>query len=77
MKKRRFCRELANMRPTKELKSFLALAESLPTPATLSTDTNIEIHKYLDHCENEHKEENALGLHGASDQCGTPSLTTH
>ena len=45
--------------------------------ARMSTDTNIEIHKYLDHCENEHKEENALGLHGASDQCGTPSLTTH
>ena len=32
----------------------------------MSTDTNIEIHKYLDHCENEHKEENALGLHGAT-----------
>ena len=31
-----FCRELANTRPTKELKAFFALAESLPTPATLA-----------------------------------------
>ena len=31
-----FCRELANMYPTKELKAFFALAESLPTCATLN-----------------------------------------
>ena len=30
-----FCRELANTRPTKELKAFFALAESLPTSTTL------------------------------------------
>ena len=30
-----FCRELANARPTKELKAFFAFAESLPTSATL------------------------------------------
>ena len=34
-KKQRFCRELANTRLTKELKAFFALAESLPTSATL------------------------------------------
>ena len=32
-----FCRELANTRPTKELKAFFVLAESLPTPAKLSS----------------------------------------
>ena len=35
MKNNVFCRELANTRPTKELKAFFALAESLPTSATL------------------------------------------
>ena len=30
-----FCHELANTRPTKELKAFFALAESLPTSAAL------------------------------------------
>ena len=30
-----FCRKLANMRPTKELKAFFAFTESLPTSATL------------------------------------------
>ena len=33
--KKVFCRELANTRPTKELKAFFALSESLPTSATL------------------------------------------
>ena len=33
--KKFFCRELANTRPTKELKAFFAFAESLPTSATL------------------------------------------
>ena len=31
-----FCRELANTRPTKELKTFFAFAESLLTSATLN-----------------------------------------
>ena len=37
-KKKRFCRKLANTRPTKELKAFFALAESLPTSATLGLE---------------------------------------
>ena len=33
--KKRFCRELENMRPKKELKAFFAFTESQPTSATL------------------------------------------
>ena len=33
--KQRFCRELENTRPTKELKAFFAFTESQPTSATL------------------------------------------
>ena len=35
--------------------------------ARMSTDTNEQMHKYLD-CQNEHKEKNVLGLHGSGDQ---------
>ena len=38
-----FCRELANARPTKELKAFFALAESLPTPATLTGSDKVTV----------------------------------
>ena len=45
-----FCRELANTRPTKELKAFFAFAESLPTSATLPcpSDRNLPIITFWD-----------------------------
>ena len=37
-----FCRELANMRLTKELKAFLEFTKSLQTSATLARDNNYQ-----------------------------------